>query len=359
MKILITGGHITPALAIIDELQSSKKEAKIVFVGRKHAIDKEKVISFEYQETVKRKVPFINIDAGRLSRIISLRSFIKFIKFPLGIYQAFVILKKEKPDKILTFGSYVGLPVCLAAYFYRIPIYIHEQTIAPGLANKIISLWAKKVFCSFRESLAVFPKSKTVFSGNPVRKEIFLIKKRLKLKKDRPVIYVTGGSTCSHSINLHIEKIIDKLLDKYTVIHQTGETKQYKDYERLSQIKNSNYFLAKYFFDDQIGFVFSISDLVVSRVGANTFFELLVLKKPAIFIPLPWSANHEQLKQGDFFKKNRLGEIFDQDQPSDQLLILIDKTMAGLDQYKNNFNQLKYLNEPNSAKVIISEIFKD
>ena len=146
MKILLTGGHLTPALAVIDELKSEQyKNIQVVFVGRKDP-------PLEFEEVSKRTIPFIHLDAGRMSRFISVESIKGLFKAPFGFIQAFQIVKKEKPDRILTFGSYIGLPIALAGFFLHIPLYAHEQTIHPGLANRIISRFAKKIYISFPES---------------------------------------------------------------------------------------------------------------------------------------------------------------------------------------------------------------
>jgi len=365
MKVLITGGHLAPALAIIEEIKKVKPKTEIIFIGRKYALDSEKTISLEYKEIIKRKVKFIPLQAGRLTRIFTLKSIRSFIRIPLGFFNAFFIIKNNQPDLIISFGSYLALPIVFWGYFFKIPIFTQEQTIKPGLANSIIAFFAKKIFVSFEESKKYFPAKKTVVTGNPIRNSVFKsVKKPFILKKDRPVIYITGGSLGSHSINQHIKKIIAKLLNDYIVIHQTGETKEYKDYENLLEVKNNlpselagRYFLAKHFFEDEIGYIYSVSDLVVGRSGANTFFELIYLKKPALFIPLPWSSGREQQFHAEIFAKNSIGEIFHQIEPPEKLLRLINKMMIDLDFYKKNFRSLSDFYKKNANEYIVKEIF--
>lgn len=366
MKILITGGHLAPALAIIEELKITKPDTEIIFVGRKYALDSEKTISFEYKEITKRKISFIPLQAGRLTRILSIRSLRSFLRIPLGFLRAFFILNEYRPSLILSFGGYLSLPVVFWGYVFRIPIFTHEQTIKPGLANKIIGLFSKKIFIAFDESKKYFSERKTIVTGNPVRKATFIIKKKpFEIKKDRPVIYITGGSLGSHSVNEHIKKIIDKLLYCYIVIHQTGGIKEYHDYEDLLKIKNNlpkdlsdRYFLSKYFFEDEIGYIYSLSDLVVGRAGANTFFELINLKKPAVFIPLPWSSGKEQQNHAEIFAKNGTGEIFHQIETSEKLLRIINIMIKNIESYKNNFKSLSYLYKSNASQFIVEEFFR-
>jgi len=257
MKILITGGHLAPALAVIDEIESTHKESEIIFVGRKYALDSEKTISLEYKEIEKRKIKFIPLQAGRLTRILSFKTVRNILRIPLGFVNGFFIIINNKPNVILSFGSYIALPIVFWGFFFRIPIYTHEQTINPGIANRIIGLFSKNIFIAFDEVKKYFNPNKIIFSGNPVRKSIFQAKdKMFNIKKDRPVVYITGGSLGSHSINLHVKNILEKLLADYIIIHQVGDTKQYHDFEDLEKFKEKlsedlkkRYFLKKHFFD--------------------------------------------------------------------------------------------------------------
>lgn len=364
MKILITGGHLTPALAVIDEIKRRNKKIEIIFVGRKYALDTEKTLSLEYKEICSKKIPFITLQAGRLSRIVSTKTIRSLIRIPLGFFYALKIILIEKPDLLLSFGGYIAVPVAFWSWLMRIPIYTHEQTIRPGLANRIISFFAKKTFIAFEESRIYFDKTKTILVGNPIRKSIFkTIKKPFTINKDRPVIYITGGSLGSHSINEHIKQIIAKLLNNYIVIHQVGETKEYNDFEYFKKIKNklplnisSNYIVKEHFFENEIGYIYSLSDLVISRAGANTFFELLMLKKPTIFIPLPWSSYKEQTQHAKIFEKVKVGKIFNQNQNSRELLLMIEEIIKNIDIYKKNFSMLKHLYKYNASQFIVDSI---
>ena len=367
MKILVTGGHLAPALAVIEEIESTHKGSEIIFVGRKYALDSEKTISLEYKEIEKRKIKFIPLQAGRLTRIFSLKTIRNIFRIPLGFINGFFIIVNNKPDVILSFGSYIALPIVFWGFIFKVPVYTHEQTINPGLANKIIGILSKKIFIAFDEAKKYFNQNKVIITGNPIRKSIFLIKdKIINFNKDRPVIYVTGGSLGSHSINLHIKKIIVSLLHCYIVIHQVGDTKQYYDYEdlkmfreKLPDVLKNRYFLEKHFFEEEIGHIYNQSDLVIGRSGANTFFELIVLKKPALFIPLPWSSGREQQRHAEIFAKAKTGEIFHQIEPSEKLYRLIKTMIDNINTYKKNFINLENFYKQDASKFITSYIFKN
>ncbi|OGK18042.1 hypothetical protein A3G67_04315 [Candidatus Roizmanbacteria bacterium RIFCSPLOWO2_12_FULL_40_12] len=360
MKILITGGHVTPALAVIEELRGHE----LVFVGRKYALEQEQTLSFEFKEIAKRKVKFIPITTGRSLSFLNLFS---FFKIPFGFYQAYKIIREEKPDIVLTFGSYLAVPIACWARIFDIPVYLHEQTSIPGKATKFIGKFAKKIFISFPETKTYFPSEKVRLTGNPIRKAVSLIlKKPFPLQKEQVVLYVTGGSLGSHSINQHIENLLARLLKKYTVIHQVGDTRRYNDFERLLEKKSklpeelkNQYFVFKHFSEEEVGYVYSLADVVVGRAGANTFFELVSLEKPAVFIPLPWSAEKEQQKQAKIFKDAGVGEIFNQTEKSENLLSIINAIFQNLAKYKSNFRNLKKLYKENAARTIAKEILKN
>lgn len=318
MKIIITGGHLTPAMAVIEKLNV---EDKILFVGRKHSFENEQALSFEYQTIRKMGIPFYSLITGRLQRKWTRHTLFSLLKFPVGLSQSLWWVFKFKPEIILSFGGYVSLPVVLAGFILRVPIIIHEQTLGAGLANKIASFFASKILISWEDSKKIFPQEKTVLTGNPVRREILNKIHNSEFKiynsdKNLPLLYVTGGSLGSHVINLTIEKIIKKLLEDFIVIHQTGDSKKYQDFERLRKLKNrlnpklkKRYFLKKHILSSHVGWVLNRADLVIGRAGANTVTELLYLEKKAILIPLPFSQGDEQAKNASLLKKAKLGEV--------------------------------------------------
>lgn len=362
MKVLITGGHYTPAIAVIEELIGNE----IVFVGRKYSIESELTESQEYKEIMSRGLKFISLHTGKINRFFSLGSILNIFRIFTGLNQAKKIIKEEKPDIVLCFGSYLAVPIAIYAWLNKIPVFTHEQTIYPGLSNRFISLIAKKVFISFEKSRRFFPHHKVVLTGNPVRQSI--IKTNIKLVSKKPAkktIFITGGSLGSHSINIIILENLKKLLQKYNVIHQTGNVKEFDDYRKLLEFKKklsirlkSNYFVREHFNNSQIGEIYSKTDLLISRAGANTIFELIALEIPAVLIPLPWSANKEQIRQALFLKENGVCEVFYQNQKPQKFNTIIDRAIDNISKYKHNYKNVKYLYKKDAAKKIAKEIFK-
>ncbi|MEI6533021.1 MAG: UDP-N-acetylglucosamine--N-acetylmuramyl-(pentapeptide) pyrophosphoryl-undecaprenol N-acetylglucosamine transferase [Candidatus Roizmanbacteria bacterium] len=366
-KILITGGHFTPALAVIELLKKSKPDVQIVFVGRKYQLTYEQSLSLEYKEIQKKTIEFYHLEAGRLTRTFTFRSIRNIIKIPLGFIRALQLVKKIRPSKILVFGGYIALPIAVAGYVFRTPVYMHEQTISPGIANRIIAIFCRKIAVSFLEAQQYFPKNKSILTGNPIRENVFNTTGFSVANRDnRKVIYITGGSLGSHSLNVHIENIVHDLLKNFIVIHQTGDVKEYNDLLRIQTLRNTfpenmqvHYIVQSHFSSEEVGGIYALADLVVARSGANSLFELLALHKPALFIPLPWSAHGEQQKHAEYFVKNKLGEIFNQYESSNTLKEVIMKMMANIQTYKYNFTQLHLESTTHATENLLRLVFEE
>ena len=371
MKIVITAGHMSPALCVVNALP---KEDEVLFIGRKHAIEGDRALSLEYSTAKSLNIPFKSITTGRLQRKFTKHTVFSLFKFPYGILQAFFILKKFKPDIILSFGAYVSLPVTIAGFFLKIPIVVHEQTLEAGLSNRIASFFAKKVCISWENSRKFFPGSKVVLTGNPVRKFSCEAGSRSAIQlsisnEDIPMIYITGGSSGSHAINVLIEGCIEKLLKDYKVFHQTGDAKEFMDFERLQKLKETfgenlkkRYIIAKFIDPLQVGAILKKADLVVSRSGINTITELISLGKMSLLIPLPYAQNKEQKKNAVFLKELGLGEVFNQyDLTSEKLYDLINLMIKNIKKYEENaVNAQKKVSKDAENKIInvLNEVVK-
>lgn len=343
MKILITGGHLTPALSVIEEIEKRFGEkSQILYAGRKYAFENENIQSREYKIITGKNISFYSIFTGKLSRQEILKTLASLWKIPIGLFQSFKLLKSLKPDVVLSFGGYLALPVCLAAKILSVPIITHEQTFTQGLSNKIISFLADKVCVSWPETLTFFPKSKTILTGNPIRNSVFQINKNLvdNLKKEDKLLYITGGGLGSHAINEVIKSVLPDLLARYVVIHQCGESQTYNDYGNLSLIKDKlpegikkRYLLKKFTEEDEIGWVLNKSYIIIGRSGANTVAEILALGKVALLIPLPWSGENEQIKNALYLEKLGLAKIIYQKNFNDKTLL------ENLDEMENNYSK--------------------
>lgn len=367
-KILITGGHPAPALALIDYIRQKNSSVEIVFAGRKYNNHYERSLSYEFKESKRKNIQFININAGRATRSISVSSLIELILIPIGFLQALFIVLLLKPDRIVSFGGYIALPFAIAGKITGRNVYTHEQTIHPGYANKLISKFATYTFVSFDESKQFFNLKKTIHTGNPLRNEIFNAEHvKHKVAFNLPSVLIIGGSLGSHSINSHIKSILPELLETCFVVHQTGNVKKFDDYQKMKEVqsllpkmKQKRYSVYEHILGNEIGKQYQNADIVICRAGANTIFELLALKKPAILIPLPWSAHDEQRKHAQLFAKYQIGEVFEQTRPSGELLKCIRKSLSKLSQYEKNYSKVphQYIQTKDQApKKIYSIVF--
>lgn len=385
MKILIAvggGGHFSAALSVIERMP---KDWEILLVGRKNAFEGDRALSFEYQTAKRLNLPFQTITAARLQRKFTKHTFSSFLKIPVGFSQAYTIIQKFKPDVVLSFGGYVSVPIVIAAASKKIPIVIHEQILHAGLSNKIASRFATTICVSWQESKKYFPKNKTVLTGNPLRKEFiksttgitsstsitrtvsgFKLEARGTRGSRDTLIYITGGSGGAHGINILIEGCLTKLLEKYTIIHQTGDAKQFNDFDRLEKLKSTlpealqkRYTLQKFITSGEVMSILTKADLVISRSGISTVTELLYLGKPSLLIPLPYGQHNEQLTNAQLVKKVGLAEIVDQLKTTpDQLFIKIATMTSTLVTYKKNERIAKVLIHTDAAEKIIEEVCK-
>jgi len=368
-KIVITGGHLTPALAVIEELQK-RGNWEIFYIGRKYTAEGDKKPSLESIVIQEKGLRFIPINFGRLQHKFTRYTLPAFLRIPWGFIFSFYHLARIKPDIILSFGSYVGVPVVISGWLLRIPAVIHEQTTVVGLGNKISSFFAKKICISWPETLDKFPKDKVVLNGNPLRSDIFkkenLSKFKLEFTEKKPLILITGGNQGSHRINVAVEGILEKLLSDYNLFHQVGHLAFFGDFERLSEkkkklptkLKNS-YHLEKYVGGQRWISLLHKADLVVSRAGINTITELLALGKPQLLIPIPWLPGDEQTKNAWMVKKNGLGEIlFQEELTPKKLYQKIKMMMSQIDVYRKKVTQKKNLIMKNAAEKIINELEK-
>ncbi len=319
-RIVLTGGHLTPALALIEILE--KEGWEIIFFGRQNTGEGDKKKSIEAEIIPARGIRFIPITTGKLYRKFSLEAVISLMKIPAGISQCLYWLIEVKPKALVSFGGYLGLPAVIGAWILRIPCLIHEQTMVAGLANRISAKFVNRITVSFPESARHFPLVKTVVIGNPVQpgvftKEITLEKKLGGKLKHKKTILVMGGNQGAKIINQATIEALFELLEEYNIVHVFGNSSdQNQEWQeaqklliKLPEKLKINYWPMRYIPPEQMGIYYNLADLVVCRSGANTIYELGLLNKPAILIPLEPSLMNEQLHNARLLEKYGLALI--------------------------------------------------
>ncbi|MCA9308073.1 glycosyltransferase [candidate division WWE3 bacterium] len=335
MKIVITGGHHTSALPVIKKLKELDPDIKILWYGHKYTLLGDTNVSLEYKDILDLHIPFFELHAGKFYKTYNLK---RLLKIPYGFVQALQLLLKHKPDVILSFGGYLAVPVVIIGYLLKIPSLTHEQTLVVGWANSVIARFVDKILISWEDSLNYFPKHKTLLSGLPMREELFsIVTDRFKVNQKLPTLYVTAGKTGSLIINEAIKQNLQELLGFVNIIHQCGDYSKLNYFEILSQeytsIKDKvpgRYFLERFVSKENVGEAYNKSDYVLSRAGAHTVLERLVLNKPGIIVPIPWVSHNEQNINAQYLKKFTTCEILQESELNSALVSSLKKIQQEL-----------------------------
>jgi UDP-N-acetylglucosamine--N-acetylmuramyl-(pentapeptide) pyrophosphoryl-undecaprenol N-acetylglucosamine transferase len=289
-----SGGHVYPGLAVIERLRGVW-DGELLWMGSHGGIERAIVESWA--------VPFRGIPSGKLRRRFSLRNLSDALRVILGVFAAFFIFLARRPAVVFSKGGYVSFPPVFAAWLLRIPALTHESDLDPGLATLLNAPFVKKICVPYEESAAHFParfRKKLVVTGNPVRGEIFRGRAEEGLRLtgfsgDKPIVLVLGGSLGAREINGLVRSTLEELLPFMDIVHQTGEGK----YEEISR---PGYYAAPYF-TSELPHILAASSAVVSRAGAGCLWELLVLEKPALLIPLRGAGTRgDQLRNARLFE---------------------------------------------------------
>jgi len=332
-KVLLTGGgtagHVTPNMALIPELK--KLGYDILYVGSYDGIERKLIEDMG--------IPYKGISTGKLRRYLSLKNFTDPFRVIKGCNEAKKIVKEYKPDILFSKGGFVSVPVVLAAKKYKVPVIIHESDMTPGLANKISIPCAKMVCHNFPETAEHLPENKSLLTGSPIRRELMTGNRLTGLNlcgfsTSKPVIMVTGGSLGSEAVNNAVRNALPSLLPKYQIVHLCGKGK--KD-ETLTNLEG---YVQFEYIKDEMKDIFAMSDLVISRAGANAICEIQALKKPSILIPLPANASRgDQILNADSFEKQGFSKVLPEETITTDILVnVIDEVYANRDKYIEAIN---------------------
>lgn len=353
-KIIFTGGgsagHITLNLALIPWFLEKKWE--VVYIGSKGGMEEELIKQFP-------DVRYKSILTGKLRRYISFKNFVDVGKVILGCLQACFIVRQENPDIIFSKGGYVSFPVVVGGFVNRKKVFMHESDLTPGLANKLSLPMVDTFFTTFPETINnvkekyqqkvsyIGPiQSDRLFNGNAQKGAEFA-----HLQPAKKTILVIGGSLGAKSINKAITENLDELLQNYQVIHITGKS------GFNPELKKEGYAQFEYV-NKELKDLFALADVVISRAGSNSIFELASLHKPMILVPLPnTSSRGEQYLNARSFVDRKFAElILDADiTQKDILLPMIDKVYQNKAEYSANMQKepLKTTNVAALCQMIV------
>ena len=347
-RIILTGGgtagHVTPNIALLPGLKELGYD--IHYIGSYNGIEKELIEEFG--------IPYHGISSGKLRRYFSLQNFTDPFRVLKGFSEAKKLIKDLKPDVIFSKGGFVSVPVVIAGKQCKVPTIIHESDMTPGLANKLAIPSASKVCCNFPETLEHLPKEKAVLTGSPIRSELLVGDKNAALEfcglsPEKPVILIIGGSLGSVVVNSAVRAILPDLLKDFQVIHLCGKGKVD---ESLKDMKG---YVQFEYIRDELKDLFALSDLVISRAGANAICELLALHKPNLLIPLSINASRgDQILNARSFERQGFSIVMEEEELTDaSLMDAIRKLYNEKDAY---IKAMKQSSQQDSIQTILNLI---
>ena len=333
-----TAGHVIPAKPVIQRLLA--QGARVTFIGSKSGLEEQLVADLA--------VTFRSITTGKLRRYLSFQNVLDLFRVPIGILQAIALVLRIKPDVIFSKGGYVAFPVVVAAWILRKPVVSHESDLTAGLANRLAIPFSHTVCVNFPATR--IRARRVVITGTPIRDSLLngnadLGRKFLKIDHHLPSLLVVGGSLGAEHVNAVVRESLTDLCTGFQVIHVCGPGKLNPQHQNIDGYVQFEYI------DEQWGDVLAAADFVISRAGANSLYELLVLRKPHLLIPLPRSASRgDQLENAEMAKNEGWSEVIFEEDLEPQLLC--DMVMR-LYQNRSNWQQkLSQFERPDSVALI-------
>lgn len=340
-----TGGHIYPAIAIINKIKEEEPNSEILYIGTTDRMEKDLIPSLG--------IRYEGIKVSGLKRKLTPENVKVLYQFLKAREKCKKIVKEFDPDIVIGAGGYVTSPVIWAAKKLGKKTFIHEQNSCIGLSNKYLTKYADKIGVSFKSTVKLFPKNKVVLTGNPCSEKALNMPKANKedygLSKNKKLVLIVMGSLGSRTINDKIVSFIDAFNNKkYEVLFVTGNAY----YEKVKNLETpSNVTIVP--FIDGLPSLMKCADLMISRAGASTMSEILVLNIPTIFIPSPYVTNNHQYKNAmDLVKKKAALILEEKDLSSYNLISMIDKVFDDKANYKKMKDNLKELGIKDSAERI-------
>ena len=355
MRVLIsaggTGGHIYPALAIINKIKEMEPDSNFLYIGTHNRMEKDIIPKYD--------IPFKSIEIYGFNRKNIFKN-IKVINCLLkSSKQVRLMIKEFKPDVVIGVGGYVTYPVIKEAHKLGIKTVIHEQNSIAGKANLSLSKYADLICVSFKSSMKEFPQDKTIFTGNPCSEDAI---KKLPIKKseygfdnNKKLVLCVMGSLGSSKINEYLIETMKLFKDKdYQIMFVTGKN----DYDRIKQIKFPSNVKVVPFIENMTRLMKN-TNLIVTRAGASTLSEIIALKVPSILIPSPYVPNNHQYKNAiDLTSNNAAILLEEKDLNGDILVRKIDELIDNEELTNQIKSNLSKFDIKDSATVIYKNIKK-
>ncbi|MBD2867844.1 undecaprenyldiphospho-muramoylpentapeptide beta-N-acetylglucosaminyltransferase [Paenibacillus arenilitoris] len=349
--IMFTGGgsagHVTVNLALIPKFLEEGWSVR--YIGSESGIERQLVATIP-------EVQYYPISTGKLRRYMDLQNVKDPFKVVKGLFQAYRLIKRQKPNVIFSKGGFVSVPVVIGAWLNRVPLLIHESDLTPGLANRISIPFATGVCTTFPETVQMLKPDKSRHVGAVIREEV----KRGDAEKGRaycgftrskPVILVMGGSLGSRKINQMVRQALPRLSKSFQIVHLCGK-------KQVDPIVTAPGYKQFEYVNEQLPDVLAMADLVVSRAGSNSIFEFLALKKPMLLIPLTKEQSRgDQILNAQSFEKSGYCEVlYEEKLTADSLIEGIERLYEGRRTYIDRMSESRDANALAAVYDWITEI---
>ncbi len=366
MKIIVsgggTGGHIYPALTLINSIKSKRADAEFLYVGTEKGLESDIV--------PKTGINFTALDLeGGFERRFTLENISRAANAIMSIKRAKEIIKSFKPTAVVGTGGYVCGPILLAASLMKIPTLIQEQNAVAGVTNKILSKFVDKIAVGTQDALKNFPADKTIYTGNPIRAEVLAAKKIDGLKEfhftdDKPIVLISGGSRGARSINDAMIGVLKSAAEKKSAqfLHVTGKGEFDSVIKKLHDAglnldATENIKVMPYLYN--MPTAMAMADLAIFRAGATGLAELTARGVPAILIPYPYAAeNHQEFNARALVDAGAARMILNKDLTADILSATLDELLSSPEKLKSMSAASLSLGKPHAADEIADLIIK-
>ena len=348
MRIIVsaggTGGHIYPALSIINKIKEKDKNAEILYVGTTYRMEKDII--------PEHGIDYYGINVRGFDRKLSTGNIRAVRLFLKAVREMKKLMKDFKPDLVIGVGGFVTGPVIYAAHELHIKTIIHEQNSVLGMTNRFLSKYADVVCTSFPDT--VVNAKKVVYTGNPSSEDTNLSfdKKEFNLSNNKKLVVIVMGSLGSKVVNDKMKNILPKFNDKdYEVLFITGNDY----YEQFKSLKLDDNIVVVPFVKN-LKRVFKKTDVLVSRAGATTISEITSFKVPTILVPSPYVTDNHQYKNALSLVNRESALMVEEKDIEEKLVETIDEIINDKEKINKIKNNLSLLSTNNSASKIYSLI---
>lgn len=315
-----TGGHFYPLIAVAEALNKNEVKPELFYFGPS---------PYDKPELEKNGITYISCPAGKYRLYFSIQNILDIFRNFIGVFVAIVKLYDVYPDVIFSKGGYTSVPILIAAKILLIPVVIHESDSVPGRANKRAAKQARYIGIAYDDVASYFKAEKTALVGIPLRSQYKNLPQnpfeQLGIPRDKPLIFVTGGSQGADRINKLMLRSIEKLLPHYRIFHQTG-TLNIHDYTlAVKSLLQDSPLLSDYYLADKVDVrtmsaLMSAASLVITRAGSTTIFEVAYAGKPSIVIPIPEDVSRDQRKNAYAYARSGAAVVIEEHNMTPNLL---------------------------------------